>query len=126
LFASFQKGTQEGQPVEGVCVTLASHWSYIGIGWNLGLESCVLSVTDAMEMTDRPPHVKTLINLDARAYELMAEKFPEVAERLKKYLAAGTVALALRVAGAAETNLLGSKVGEVARDGGRLSFKIQP
>ena len=43
------EGTQEGQAAEGVCVTLASHWSYIGIGWNLGLESCVLSVTDAME-----------------------------------------------------------------------------
>jgi alpha-mannosidase len=40
--------------------------------------------------------------------------------------AAGTVELALPVAGAVETNLLGSKVGEVARDGGRLSFKIQP
>jgi alpha-mannosidase len=40
--------------------------------------------------------------------------------------ATGTVELALPVAGAVETNLLGSKVGEVARDGGQLSFKIQP
>ncbi len=87
------EGTQEGQAAEGVCVTLASHWSYIGIGWNLGLESCVLSVTDAMEMADRPPHVKTLIEMDARAIEYMAEKFPEVAEKLKKYLAAGKVEL---------------------------------
>jgi alpha-mannosidase len=46
-----------------------------------------------MEMSDRPPYVKTLLNLDARAYELMSEKFPEVAERLKKYLAAGKVEL---------------------------------
>jgi alpha-mannosidase len=78
---------------EGFCVTIANHWSYIGIGWQLGIESCVLSVTDAMEVADRPPHAKTLINLDARAYEFMAEKFPEVAERLKKYLAAGKVEL---------------------------------
>ena len=66
----------------GLCLTVCNHWSYIGIGWQLGLESCVLSVTDAMEMADRPPHVKTCINLDARAYEFMAEKFPEVADRL--------------------------------------------
>lgn len=78
---------------EGFCVTIANHWSYIGIGWQLGIESCVLSVTDAMEVYDRPPHAKTLINLDARAYEFMAEKFPEVIERLKKYLAAGTLEL---------------------------------
>lgn len=77
----------------GICVTLANHWSYIGIGWQLGIESNVLSVTDAMEMADRPPHVKTCINLDARAYEFMAEKFPEVTERLKKYLAEGKVEL---------------------------------
>ena len=37
--------------------------------------------------------MKTCINLDARAYEFMAEKFPEVAARLKKYLAAGKVEL---------------------------------
>jgi len=78
---------------QGVCVTLCNHWSYIGIGWQLGIESNVLSVTDAMEMADRPPHVKTCINLDARAYEFMAEKFPEVALRLKKYLAEGKVEL---------------------------------
>lgn len=77
----------------GVCVALCNHWSYIGIGWQLGIESNVLSVVDAMEMADRPPHVKTCINLDARAYELMAEKFPEIADRLKKYLAAGKVEL---------------------------------
>ncbi|MEW6742167.1 MAG: glycosyl hydrolase-related protein [Planctomycetota bacterium] len=76
-----------------VCLTICNHWSYIGIGWQLGIESCVLSVTDAMEMANRPPHVKTCINLDARAYEFMAEKFPEVTERLKTYLAAGKVEL---------------------------------
>ncbi len=78
---------------EGVCVTLCNHWSYTGIGWQLGIESDVLSVTDAMEMADRPPHVKTCINLDARAYELMAGQFPEVAAKLRKYLAAGKVEL---------------------------------
>jgi alpha-mannosidase len=78
---------------QGICVSIANHWSYIGIGWQLGIESCVLSVTDAMEMADRPPHAKTLINLDARAYEFMAERFPEVTTRLRKYLAAGKLEL---------------------------------
>jgi alpha-mannosidase len=78
---------------EGVCIALCNHWSYIGIGWQLGLESNVLSVVDAMEMADRPPGVKTCINLDARAYELMAERFPEVTARLKTYLAQGKVEL---------------------------------
>jgi alpha-mannosidase len=77
----------------GLCLTICNHWSYIGIGWQLGIESCVLSVTDAMELADRPPFAKTCLNLDARAYEFMAEKFPEVTERLKKYLAAGKVEL---------------------------------
>jgi hypothetical protein len=61
------------QSSPGVCLTICNHWSYIGIGWQLGIESCVLSATDAMEMADRPPHVKTCINLDARAYEFMAQ-----------------------------------------------------
>ncbi|MEW5902003.1 MAG: hypothetical protein AB1715_11120, partial [Acidobacteriota bacterium] len=90
VFAA-KKGASEVKA--GVCLTICNHWSYIGIGWQLGIESCVLSVTDAMEMADRPPHVKTCINLDARAYEFMAEKFPEVAARLKKYLEAGKVEL---------------------------------
>jgi len=77
----------------GLCLTICNHWSYIGIGWQLGIESCVLSVTDAIEMAVRPPHVKTCLNLDARAYEFMAEKFPEVTEQLKKHLAAGQVEL---------------------------------
>jgi alpha-mannosidase len=81
-----------GETSESFCVTLCNHWSYIGIGWQLGIESCVLSVTDAMELFDRSG-AKTCINLDARAYEFMAEKFPEVADRLKKYLAANKVEL---------------------------------
>ncbi len=90
LFARPSAAAQAGP---GLCLTICNHWSYIGIGWQLGIESCVLSATDAMEMADRPPHVKTCINLDARAYEFMAEKFPEVAARLKTHLAAGKVEL---------------------------------
>lgn len=78
---------------KGVCITLFNHWSYTGIGWQLGLESCVLSATDAMEMADRPPHVKTCLNLDARAFERMVKEFPEAANKLKKYLAEGKVEL---------------------------------
>jgi alpha-mannosidase len=81
------------EPSPGLCVTICNHWSYIGIGWQLGLESCVLSATDAMELADRPPHAKTCLNLDARAYEFMAEKFPEVAQRLRRQLAAGKIEL---------------------------------
>ena len=81
-----------GKP-EGICITLCNHWSYIGIGWQLGIESCVLSAVDAMGMADLAPHVKTCLELDARAYEFMAEKFPEVTERLKKYLAEDKVEL---------------------------------
>ena len=80
-------------PDQGICITLCNHWSYIGIGWQLGIESCVLSAEDAMGMADRSPHVKTCLELDARAYELMAEKFPEVTNRLKKYLAEDKVEL---------------------------------
>ncbi len=87
LGSTLAQGSGEG----GICVTLANHWSYIGIGWQLGIESSALSATDAMEMADRAPHVKTLLNLDARAYEFLAEKFPEVAKKLSGYLAAGKV-----------------------------------
>ena len=86
-------GAAPGGGASGLCLTICNHWSYIGIGWQLGIESCVLSATDAIEMADRPPHVKTCINLDARAYEFMSEKFPEVAERLKAHLASGGVEL---------------------------------
>ncbi len=82
----------KGKPID-FCVALCNHWSYIGIGWQLGIESNVLSLVDAMEMADRPPYVKSCMNLDARAYELVAEKFPEVTQRLKKYLAEGKVEL---------------------------------
>ena len=46
-----------------------------------------------MELVDREPHVKTCLEMDARAYEFMAEKFPEVATRLAKHLAEGKLEL---------------------------------
>ena len=64
------------QTTDSFCVALCNHWSYTGIGWQLGIESCVLSAIDAMGMADLAPHVKTCIEWDARAYEFMAEKFP--------------------------------------------------
>ena len=89
------------------CVTLCNHWSYIGIGWQLGIESCVLAVIDAMEMVDREPHVKTNLEMDARCYEFMAEKFPEVTTRLAKYLAAGK----LELIGGSYSQPMGTTVG---------------
>jgi alpha-mannosidase len=76
-----------------ICVTVANHWSYIGIGWQLGIESCARSVVDSLELADRPPGLKTCINLDARAYELLSERYPELVDRLKEYLVAGKVEL---------------------------------
>ena len=76
-----------------IVLVLASHWSYIGIGWQLGIESCVVAVIDAVGMADRSPGVRTCLEMDARAYELIAEEFPEVADKLKEYLTAGKVEL---------------------------------
>lgn len=90
---SLYSAVGEGNLGKGVCLALGNHWSYIGIGWQLGLESCVLSVIDSIGMADLAPGVKTCINLDARAYELIAERFPETAEELKKYLQEGKVEL---------------------------------
>ena len=74
-------------PNSDFCFLLGNHWSYIGIGWQLGIESCALSVLDAPEIADRPPGLRTCINLDARAYELLAQEYPLLCARLKKYLA---------------------------------------
>ena len=74
-------------PAEGFCFMLGNHWSYIGIGWQLGIESCALSVLDSLNIADEKPGVKTCINLDARAYEYLAQEYPLLCERLKKYLA---------------------------------------
>lgn len=74
-----------------LCFTLLNHWSYTGIGWNLGLESCAQSITDSLDLADYEPSVKTGINLDALTYELVAEWYPHVIRRLKRYLDAGQV-----------------------------------
>lgn len=66
---------------------LANHWSYTGIGWQLGLESCRASVEDSLNIADQWPHVKVCINPDARAYAALRKYFPETIIRLKKYLA---------------------------------------
>ncbi len=80
-------------PNSDFCFLLGNHWSYIGIGWQLGIESCALSVLDALEIADRPPGVKTCINLDARAYELLAQEYPLLCARLKEYLVEDKVEL---------------------------------
>jgi hypothetical protein len=77
----------------GIALALASHWSYIGIGWQLGIESCVVSIVDAIGMADLAPGVRTCLEMDAHAYEVLAENFPEVTDRLKQYLNAGKVEL---------------------------------
>ncbi len=40
---------------QGVCMAVCNHWTYVDIGFQLGIESCVLSVSDAMEMADLTP-----------------------------------------------------------------------
>ena len=69
---------------------LELHRHRVAIGHRV---ECPLPATDAMEMADREPHAKTCINLDARAYEFIAEKFPDVAARLGRYLTEGKVEL---------------------------------
>ena len=73
------------------CMVLANHWSYTGIGWQSGLKSCAQSMTDCLAMADYNPSVKTCINLDALAYAMVAESYPDIAERLKRYLKDGKV-----------------------------------
>ncbi len=80
-------------PTEGFCFMMGNHWSYIGIGWQLGIESCALSVLDSLNIADAAPGTKTCINLDARAYEFLAQEYPLLCERLKKYLAEDKVEL---------------------------------
>jgi hypothetical protein len=77
--------------VPDLCVLLADHWSYTGIGWSYGLKSCAQSVENCLAMADYSPSVKTGINLDALAYALIAESYPETTERLKRYLKEGKV-----------------------------------
>lgn len=93
LSAPANSAVQASAGTSEIALALASHWSYIGIGWQLGIESCVVSIIDAIGMADLPPGVKTCIELDAHAYEILAEQFPEVTDKLKEYLGAGKVEL---------------------------------
>ncbi len=74
-----------------LCVCLANHWSFTGIGWQMGLESCAQSIADSLTMADYDLAVKTGINLDALAYELVAQHYPDLIARLREYLEAGRV-----------------------------------
>ena len=73
------------------CLFLADHWSYVGIGWSWGLKSCAQSISDCLDMADYQPSVKTGINLDAHAYEMVAKSYPGAIRRLKEYLKDGKV-----------------------------------
>jgi hypothetical protein len=88
-------------------LTIANHWSYIGIGWNMGIESCVDSLNDSMAVTDAQWGLKTCINLDAAAYELIDQNFPEVIDKLKKYIKEGKV----EIIGGTYSQALGSMIG---------------
>lgn len=93
LATGLQAQTPQKSAPRGVCVTVCSHWSYIGIGWQLGIESVALSAEDAMHIADMEPHVRACLEIDARAYEFLAQKFPETAAKLSRYLKAGKVEL---------------------------------
>ena len=77
-----------GQLLRGAVQPLELHRHRLAIGHRI-----LRPLGDRRHGAVSTAHVKTCINLDARAYEFMAEKFPEVAAKLKKYLAAGNVEL---------------------------------
>ncbi len=68
---------------EDFCLTLGNHWSFTGIGWQAGIESCAQSISDSLAMTEYDPRIKTCLNLDPPAYELVTEHFPDIAARLR-------------------------------------------
>jgi alpha-mannosidase len=72
-------------------MVLADHWTYSDIGLSWGLKSLAQSITNCLEMADYTPSVKTCINLDALGYAMVAESYPDVFERLKRYLKEGKV-----------------------------------
>ena len=61
-------------------MVLADDWTYCDIGLSWGLKSCAHSITDCLAMTDYSPSVKACINLDALAYAMVAESYPDVRE----------------------------------------------
>ena len=81
-----------GAPVAPeLCLLLTNHWSYTGIGWQMGVSTVAQSIGNCCDMADQTPSVKTGLNFDAHAYAMVAQSSPEVIDRLKHYLAAGKV-----------------------------------
>ncbi|HTQ10308.1 MAG TPA: glycoside hydrolase family 38 C-terminal domain-containing protein, partial [Fimbriimonadaceae bacterium] len=92
ISASLAFSGPSGKTAPAACVAICNHWSYTGIGWQLGLESDVLSLEDAMNLYDRAG-VKTCIDMDTRTYEKLAIHYPEIVQRLARYLKAGDLEL---------------------------------
>jgi hypothetical protein len=63
-------------------LTSANHWSYIGLGWTLGVESVVESVEQMLTVSEAAG-VRFAIEFDARSYEKLAECYPAVLRRLR-------------------------------------------
>jgi len=71
--------------------TLSNHWSYCGVGWSLGLESCVVSFEDCFRLIDEVPGLKINLCFDVHCYEKLKEEYPEVLNKIKKYLEKGSI-----------------------------------
>ena len=85
LITPFLASVPRPATAPAACVTFCDHWSYTGIGWQLGVESDALSLNDAMNLYDACGG-KTCIDFDTRAYEKLQEAYPEVLARFRKYL----------------------------------------
>lgn len=90
-----------------IALALANHWSYTGIGWQLGVESCAQSIDDSVALLDYEPSVKTCINLDAACYPLVADHYPQVIARLRATIQQGGA----EVIGGTYGQPLGSMIG---------------
>jgi hypothetical protein len=71
-------------------LTVADHWSYIGLGWTLGVESVVESVDEVLAVADASG-ARFAIEFDARSYEKLEEHHPAVLRRLRRAVHAGQV-----------------------------------
>jgi hypothetical protein len=67
-------------------VAVADHWSYIGIGWTAGIESCAASLRDAISLAESDVRAKTSVNFDAYAYERLKREYPYLIDTLKRKL----------------------------------------
>ncbi|MDE2125224.1 MAG: hypothetical protein KGJ62_01385 [Armatimonadetes bacterium] len=88
--AAAPHGNRRAPAPPKLCVSICNHWSYTGIGWQLGIESDVLSLQDAMQLADRAG-LRTCVDLDARAWDRMRQDFPDVVKRFARYVKAGKV-----------------------------------